>query len=43
MPPAAVVFDNDGLRLDTEPCWTLAREPILAPLSAPRLERELRS
>ena len=27
MPPA-VVFDNDGLLLDTEPCWTAAQEAL---------------
>jgi HAD superfamily hydrolase (TIGR01509 family) len=26
--PAGVVFDNDGLLLDTEPCWTLAQEEL---------------
>jgi HAD superfamily hydrolase (TIGR01509 family) len=26
--PLAVVFDNDGLLLDTEPCWTLAEEAL---------------
>jgi HAD superfamily hydrolase (TIGR01509 family) len=26
--PSAVVFDNDGLLLDTEPCWTLAQEAL---------------
>ncbi len=26
--PAAVVFDNDGLLLDTEPCWTRAEEAL---------------
>lgn len=26
--PAAVVFDNDGLLLDTEPCWTAAEEAL---------------
>ena len=26
--PAAVVFDNDGLLLDTEPCWTAAQEAL---------------
>jgi beta-phosphoglucomutase-like phosphatase (HAD superfamily) len=26
--PLAVVFDNDGLLLDTEPCWTLAQEAL---------------
>jgi beta-phosphoglucomutase-like phosphatase (HAD superfamily) len=26
MPPAAVVFDNDGLTLDTEQAWTRAEE-----------------
>jgi HAD superfamily hydrolase (TIGR01509 family) len=25
---AAVVFDNDGLLLDTEPCWTAAEEAL---------------
>ncbi|MGB6457519.1 MAG: HAD family phosphatase [Streptosporangiaceae bacterium] len=28
--PAAVVFDNDGLLLDTEPCWTAAQEDLFA-------------
>lgn len=28
--PAAVVFDNDGLLLDTEPCWTIAQEELFA-------------
>jgi HAD superfamily hydrolase (TIGR01509 family) len=28
--PSAVVFDNDGLLLDTEPCWTLAEEALFA-------------
>ncbi len=26
--PLAVVFDNDGLLLDTEPCWTSAQEAL---------------
>ena len=26
--PPAVVFDNDGLLLDTEPCWTSAQEAL---------------
>ena len=26
--PVAVVFDNDGLLLDTEPCWTTAEEAL---------------
>jgi HAD superfamily hydrolase (TIGR01509 family) len=26
--PLAVVFDNDGLLLDTEPCWTAAEEAL---------------
>ena len=29
-PPRAVVFDNDGLLLDTEPCWTRAQEAVFA-------------
>jgi HAD superfamily hydrolase (TIGR01509 family) len=28
--PAAVVFDNDGLLLDTEPCWTAAQRELFA-------------
>jgi HAD superfamily hydrolase (TIGR01509 family) len=28
--PSAVVFDNDGLLLDTEPCWTIAEEALFA-------------
>jgi HAD superfamily hydrolase (TIGR01509 family) len=28
MRPAAVVFDNDGLLLDTEPCWTRAQAAV---------------
>jgi HAD superfamily hydrolase (TIGR01509 family) len=26
--PAAAVFDNDGLLLDTEPCWTTAQQEL---------------
>ncbi len=26
--PTGIVFDNDGLLLDTEPCWTLAQEEL---------------
>ncbi len=26
--PRAVVFDNDGLLLDTEPCWTRAQQAL---------------
>jgi HAD superfamily hydrolase (TIGR01509 family) len=26
--PAAIVFDNDGLLLDTEPCWTAAEQAL---------------
>jgi len=29
-PPAGIVFDNDGLLLDTEPCWTRAQEAVFA-------------
>jgi HAD superfamily hydrolase (TIGR01509 family) len=28
--PSAVVLDNDGLLLDTEPCWTAAQEDLFA-------------
>jgi len=28
IPPAAVLFDNDGLTLDTEVCWTRAEEAL---------------
>jgi HAD superfamily hydrolase (TIGR01509 family) len=28
--PAAVVFDNDGLLVDTEPCWTVAETELFA-------------
>lgn len=28
--PSAVIFDNDGLLLDTEPCWTAAQEDLFA-------------
>jgi len=28
--PAAVLFDNDGLTLDTEVCWTRAEEALFA-------------
>ncbi len=27
---AGIVFDNDGLLLDTEPCWTRAQERVFA-------------
>jgi HAD superfamily hydrolase (TIGR01509 family) len=30
MPPAAVVFDNDGLTLDTEQAWTRAEAALFA-------------
>lgn len=30
MPPAAALFDNDGLTLDTEPAWTRAEEVLFA-------------
>jgi HAD superfamily hydrolase (TIGR01509 family) len=30
MRPAAVVFDNDGLLLDTEPCWTRAQQAVFS-------------
>jgi HAD superfamily hydrolase (TIGR01509 family) len=33
LPPAGVVFDNDGLLLDTEPCWTKAEEALFATYS----------
>jgi HAD superfamily hydrolase (TIGR01509 family) len=28
--PAAVVFDSDGLLVDTEPCWTVAETELFA-------------
>jgi HAD superfamily hydrolase (TIGR01509 family) len=28
--PRAIVFDNDGLLLDTEPCWTRAQTEVFA-------------
>jgi HAD superfamily hydrolase (TIGR01509 family) len=28
--PRGVVFDNDGLLLDTEPCWSTAQESLFA-------------
>jgi HAD superfamily hydrolase (TIGR01509 family) len=28
--PTAIVFDNDGLLLDTEPCWTRAQNELFA-------------
>jgi HAD superfamily hydrolase (TIGR01509 family) len=30
VPPAGIVFDNDGLLLDTEPCWTRAQTEVFA-------------
>ncbi len=30
MPPAAALFDNDGLTLDTEPAWTRAETELFA-------------
>jgi beta-phosphoglucomutase-like phosphatase (HAD superfamily) len=30
MPPAAALFDNDGLTLDTEPAWTRAEIALFA-------------
>jgi HAD superfamily hydrolase (TIGR01509 family) len=30
MPPAAALFDNDGLTLDTEPAWTRAEAVLFA-------------
>jgi HAD superfamily hydrolase (TIGR01509 family) len=34
LPARGVVFDNDGLLLDTEPCWTRAEESLFARYSA---------
>jgi beta-phosphoglucomutase-like phosphatase (HAD superfamily) len=30
VPPRRIVFDNDGLLLDTEPCWTRAQAELFA-------------
>ena len=30
MPPAAALFDNDGLTLDTEGAWTRAEQALFA-------------
>ncbi|MGZ4270529.1 MAG: HAD family hydrolase [Solirubrobacteraceae bacterium] len=35
MRPAAVLFDNDGLTLDTEPIWTRAEEALFARYGTP--------
>lgn len=35
MRPAAVLFDNDGLTLDTEPIWTRAEEVLFARYDVP--------
>jgi beta-phosphoglucomutase-like phosphatase (HAD superfamily) len=32
--PAAVVFDCDGLLVDTEPCWTIAETELFADVVA---------
>ncbi|RJQ80358.1 HAD family phosphatase [Pseudonocardiaceae bacterium YIM PH 21723] len=34
-PPRAVVFDCDGLLMDTEPCWTIAETELFARYGLP--------
>jgi beta-phosphoglucomutase-like phosphatase (HAD superfamily) len=33
--PAAIVFDCDGLLVDTEPCWTVAESAVFAARGLP--------